>query len=550
MNAIRIKSQMERDKFNLKKSFILLSLIISVLSLSLYGSIKKKEKRIVENVSVVNVEVPVRVFYKGKPIDELKKGDFKLYEDGKLQKINGFWIKRKSITIIVDDLKENSEIIQKRKESSRYFVLVFRTTKLNKSLREGVTYIFEKVLRERDRLMIFVNNRTFILDNLKGKKRILELVLKMISKESKKARMRQVTEVEKIKTIIYRMRSELASGGGRSNPADEVRKMLGDYLKLWNEYKRRYLTPSINGYYNFAQYLDRIKGEKWVVNFYQMELFPRLKPTGEIVNYVKNLINNLRISDRGEDISYAQILSSLLVRINLSLNVSQDFPTKQISKLFYKVGAVFQTIFIKTQNSLLSNDIEYKRVSTDIENNFRELTRITGGDLISSNNIKKSLDKIVKKKDILYMLTYSPSDDKKGKIKVVTSDEKYRVVFDNNIRQDYIKNYFKKMEKKIPAVKILNAVFNQKKLKISINGFYLRKEGEKKLGKLKIHIKITDGFGNVRFDNEKILVSENRIFSISINFPKFKEGEYSCVISVIDLLTDKSDMKYITSETN
>lgn len=505
-----------------------------------------EKKRIVENVSVVNIEVPVRVFLKGEPVDNLKKEDFKLYEGGKLQKINGFWIKRKNISVSKDIREGKSGKSGNLK--SRYFVLVFRTTKFNKSLKNGISYVFNKVLRAEDRLMIFVNDRTFLLDDLRNKKNILDLVLKMVSRESKKARMRQLIVVEKIKTQINQMKLELAGFSSRGNPADELKKLLENYLAAWNEYKLQYLTPSLGNYYNFARYLEKIDGDKWVINFYQLEVFPKLKPSGEIINYVKSLIDGLRVSIRGEDIAYSQMLSNLLMRIDIALDVSSGFPTEQISKLFYKVGAVFHSIFIKTQSSMLSRDLEYRRVSTNIENNFRELTRITGGELISSNNIEKSLNKIVTKKDILYMLTYYPSDEKrKGEIKVVIKDKNYRVVYDNNIRQDYIKKYFKKMEKKIPTVKILYTIFSGKKLKVAINGFYLRKEGNKKLGKMKVHIKITDNSGNIRFDQEKILVTEKKLFSVSLGFPMFEKGEYSCIVSALDLLTDKSDMKYISA---
>ncbi len=62
------------------------------LSLSSQEEIKTTEK-----VSVVNIEVPVRVFYKGRAVDDLKKSDFKLYEGKERQEIHGFYkVKKKN----------------------------------------------------------------------------------------------------------------------------------------------------------------------------------------------------------------------------------------------------------------------------------------------------------------------------------------------------------------------------------------------------------------------------------------------------------------------
>ena len=59
--------------------------IIFLISCSLLTG----QETVQEEVSVVNIEVPVRVYYKGKPVPDLKKSDFLLYENGKLQEING-----------------------------------------------------------------------------------------------------------------------------------------------------------------------------------------------------------------------------------------------------------------------------------------------------------------------------------------------------------------------------------------------------------------------------------------------------------------------------
>ncbi|MFC2141258.1 hypothetical protein ACFLQP_03065, partial [Acidobacteriota bacterium] len=60
---------------------------------------EKEHEPIVEKVTVTNVEVPVRVLFKGKPVDDLTKADFTLFEDNQKMEINGFFVKRKKIKI-------------------------------------------------------------------------------------------------------------------------------------------------------------------------------------------------------------------------------------------------------------------------------------------------------------------------------------------------------------------------------------------------------------------------------------------------------------------
>ena len=56
--------------------FVCLILVFPVLS-------QDQDQRITEKVEVVQVEVPVRVFYKGEPVLDLTRDDFSLWENGK-----------------------------------------------------------------------------------------------------------------------------------------------------------------------------------------------------------------------------------------------------------------------------------------------------------------------------------------------------------------------------------------------------------------------------------------------------------------------------------
>jgi hypothetical protein len=85
----------------MKKFLFVISMLCFFIFLSANQDVIK------EKVEVVNVEVPVRVFLKGQPVDNLKKSDFKLYKDEILEQIreNGFFMKKKKIE--VEDVRAN-----------------------------------------------------------------------------------------------------------------------------------------------------------------------------------------------------------------------------------------------------------------------------------------------------------------------------------------------------------------------------------------------------------------------------------------------------------
>jgi len=499
---------------------------------------------ITETVNVTNFEVPVRVFLKGVLVDNLTKGDFSLYEDGKQQKINGFYILKKKIAVS-DDSSSNSK---KRVGKGRYFVLVFRISEFNNQLKKGLNYVFDKVLKKTDQLLIFINDKTLSVNNLENPLSTKEVVSKILHKESVKAKYRLTKIFNTINNELSVTEFNILTASSMARPGVETVKFLEKYIQIWDSYKKLYLTPSVDDYYNFARYLQKINKEKWVINFYQIEMFPKLKRYGEMMSRIRNQIGKLQGSSRGEDVYYSRKISNLLMKLNISLNATTDFPSDEISKLFYKVNTVFHSIFINTTKVILSKDVEFRKISSNLENSLREITKKTGGTLISSGNIAKSVEKLINKEDILYMLTYSPDGKKIGKIKIETRNPKYKVVYDNNMRDKYIKRYFKKKESLIPSVKIESVKLNGNKLSLNILDYYFRMENGKRLGKLKIHIRVANKSGKVFFNQRKVIVANKKNFKITLSLMNLEKGKYDVIVDVLDILTEKKDMKYLKKE--
>ncbi len=505
----------------MKKLLVLFILFFCFFSLGIFP----QEKEIREDMVVINVEVPVRVMHKGKPVDNLKKSDFRLFENGVEQVINGFYQVRKKIK------KQQFGLSSERVEEyePRYFVLVFRLYKKTNSVDKAVKYLFNNILIKSDKLLLFINDKTLYFDNILDKSEIIRVIDKDIRSESLAAKQRFEKAFQKVNQDLKNawFQSSLDGGGSFDGSARmnalEAKRFLENYEYILKEYRKKYLTPSIDVYYNFANHLEKIDIEKWVITFYQFEKFPTFKLSGRLR------------SQLGDRLNY----------IDRKIKMVNDFPSEEISKLFYKVNTTFHSLFFTTYENTNSRDLALTTISTDLENSFREITKITGGDLIVSNKLELSLEKIVEKEDVYYMLTYSPPvPGRSGKVSVQLENKKYDVHFDNNIRADYISRYLKNQELKLSAIKIKNCSFINKKLLITLEDIMMRKIKGKKRGRVKIHLLIKDKNGEKIFDQIKTIETSRSAIDFIIGLNWMEKGEFNLIIDVTDLLTGKSVFYY------
>jgi len=530
------------------KNYILFIFTLFIVFLASVSG-QAEEERIRENVSVVNVEVPVRVFFKGKPVDHLTRKDFKLYEDKKIQTINGFFLKRKKIKF------QNAKLITGRPEPeffpTRFFALIFRLSQYTSEIKRGIDYLFEKILMENDQVLVMVNDQVHLLNQSFSKTKKKAILDQLLRKESIRANQRLIAYFTKIqndlkttKTEII-MRQEKAEFQPMTTAPAQLVHFLKNYLITWKEYKRKYFLPDINRYYNFAKFLEKIYLEKWIINFYQIEMFPKLKQSSEWRQEIDQIMHEC-LAGNSEAIQYARMILNLLTEIDFELNAAIDFNADEISKLFYKVNATFHSIFCSTRKETSSLDLEYRKVSTDIENSLREITAKTGGSLIASNDLESALHTLSEREDIYYMLTYAPQNPQKtGKIKVAVNNKKYKVVYDNNIRANYIEEYLAKKRSGIPEVYIDKLSFTNKKLSVDVCNFQRQKNKIGKIGRINVRVRIKDEADLMVFNKSKILIPEKKVTNISIIFSWLKKGKYNIVVDVTDLLTGKTAMNFL-----
>lgn len=525
------------------KYVLTLSVLMLLLTAAPIFNLAQDQERIVEKVTVTNVEVPVRVLFKGKPVDDLTKDDFILYENKKKVQINGFYKIRKTLS-----LNQTGEA----KPEPRTFVLVFNVSNYNEYFEKALDHLFANILLPSDRLLVFANDTTREYPELKDKDAVKAQLVADLKEEGIKAKRRLLEYINRVETflnvhdfrrLVQETRNQNLQGRG---PADEMIDFMKKYFLTWSEYQQTYLIPRTDRFYFFARYLEKLKGRKWVFNFYQFEFFPRIRPGSQTWDRIRDLATELQQSNNPTHNAQANQIFTLFNKINSELALNARFPKDEISKLFYKVDATFHSFFIKSSSTAFLQDIEYDEVSSEVEHILKSITDITGGKNITSTDLVQSLETVKEVEDVYYMLTYVPKNRKKsGVLDIkIKRGKKYKALFDDNFRADWINDYFAKLEQKVktPDIKVGNFSFKDKLLVFTISDYMMTKIEGKMAGRLKVRIRITGANNNPLYDKSNYLTAQKKDIKISLpNFKTIIKGEYNFLIDVQDLVTGKED---------
>ncbi|MCJ7526448.1 MAG: hypothetical protein MUP71_14680 [Candidatus Aminicenantes bacterium] len=529
---------------NFKNASLLLLFCLAICA-ALAG---QTEEPIKESVSVVNVEVPVRVFANGQSISGLNKEDFEISEDGRAQQINGFYFFHKKINADPETLEGLSP---DQKSVGRYFVLIFRIYDCNEDLEKGLAYLFDSILQPEDQVFVMANNRTLMIDKLATEPGAQEKILELLRSESQGAHNQMLSALRSIEQSVDMTKFRVTLRSPNSLGPDYVNGFLDMYLKVWQDFKRRFLSLELDKFYYFSRHLQNIKKEKWVLNFYQLEQFPKIAIDSEMQRILRNYVRSLEESDNPTLIAQGRIINKLMQNIEMEMLVAKDFPSEEVSKLFYKVNATFHSFFIRGLFDSGNQELQFRDVASDIENSLKALTEATGGTLTTSNKIAEALASVSEKSDDYYVLTYEPTSRKKiGNIKVKVKGKRYDVLYDNNIRADYISAYLKKKEAENPTVKITELSFQGGKLSFAIGDFSMARVNGETAGMLAVRIRVKNADGQSFFDQNKTLQTDKKRISLSLNFNFLAADKYDIIVDVLDQVSGKTCTEVIQPQVN
>jgi hypothetical protein len=390
-------------------------------------------QQITEESTVINVEIPVRVFQDGNFVENLTIDDFEIFEQGIPQKIEAVYLVKKKTV-------ERSE--EKRRFSpatSRTFFLFFEISEYTPKIGDAIDYFHEHVLVPGDNLIVVTPMGTY---------RMRSGVMEYQTRAEMAGQLKKILRDEAmignaeyrgaIQELIGIAKSLATAGvddiGSSSQHMDEFVSGAYDWMPLEKQLMKyqtildrveKLRKVDQQKLLDFAEILRNKEGQKCVFLIYQREYIPQIEP--QILN---------RFIAEYQD--YPHILRGLYRMVETSyrkISFDVDLVKQAFADSSISIHFLFLTPPIKHVNG-----VYFQERSEDIYGAFREMAEATGGFIDSSANAVASLRKAINASENYYLLYYSPQsyekDGKFRKISVRIKGRDYKVIH----RQGYYAN--------------------------------------------------------------------------------------------------------------
>ncbi len=369
-----------------------------------------------EEVTVINVEVPVRVYKDGKFVEGLTKDDFIVYEDGVPQKILAVYlIKKKSI-------KYREEEVIIRPQVHRTFFLIFRLHTYTTMLNQGLDYFVRKVIAPGDVLYILTPWRTYHLKKealvRMPRAKLASQLKALVRRDLMLANSRYRHLIEEARGIVAGLKGSLEAQSQTErtfyDTTGNIEYLLGRYEQILEELEK---IAGLNEkvFVNFAKLLKSIPGNKYAFIFYQREFLPQISPQ-TLTTYM-----SLFQDKPGIYMKIQQLFTFYYKPIWKK--------EKLIEKYFADSGASLHFIYMKTERE---PDEYAEDISNEFYNAFTAIAEATGGGVYTTYNPSQGFEKALQESEHYYLIYYRPSNTKLDgsfrKITVKVKGKGYKVL--------------------------------------------------------------------------------------------------------------------------
>ena len=360
--------------------------------------------------SAVNIEVPVRVFKAGRFVDGLTLADFEVLEDGRPQKIEAFYLVKKTI------IERSEEPRAFAPRTARHFYLIFELGDYDARVLEALDYFVKSVLLPGDNLTLVTPLKTYRMKGelfgLVGRKNIYDQIAGLLRRDigigysESREILAEMTDLARVIASDVRSRDAVAGTLDATlvEPvmtvpvesafnAASIEVQLMNYSTLLDRLANLRVVDQAK-LLGFAEHLKNQAGQKGVFFFYQRELLPKIDP---------RIVDELaaKYSQRPE---ITQSLETIfgLERRDLSVNVDL------VTKAYADAAAAIHFLHI-TRPAERPEGIRMEERSEDIFAPFLEMARVTGGYAASTANVAEAMRTAVEASENYYLLYYTPA---------------------------------------------------------------------------------------------------------------------------------------------
>jgi len=344
-------------------------------SFSMLSNLSFPQEEHVERV--VSIEVPVRVYKKGRFVRNLSIQDFMLLEDGKPQRIDAVYLINKE-TIEREEKHEEAVKTREPEIESRNFVLVFEIRHYLPKLNEVLDYFFNKVMLPGDSLKVYTPVRAYSI-----KEEAFKVLPKQKIADQLKAKLRKdiVTGAADYRSLYEQVRKIVNTEGLRPKPL-----MCMDILRKMKELQQ----IDVSKLTQLAKSLKQTEGQKHVFLFYQQQRLP--------------------IPDFIDVFQKMELLTSIPQHMEV---IKTAFSDASISGHFvFITKKPSDELDITRMTNYADQEIKMEDSSGEIFRAFNDLAKATGGLTESSANVAVAFQKTVEASENYYLVYYAPKDYK------------------------------------------------------------------------------------------------------------------------------------------
>ncbi len=381
--------------------------------------------------AVINIEIPVRVFKGDVFIDNLTLDDFELYEDGKRQKVEAFYLVKKTI---IERREESKEFAPR---TARHFFLFFELGDYDAKIIQALDYFVKTVLLPGDNLTLVTPMKTYRMKGelfgLVGREKTYAQVIGLLRRDiqigysESRAILAEMTDLARVMASDIRAGDTGTETSGTAlvdpltaAPVDTpYQGAFEEKLMHYSTLLERLASLRVVDQKKLLAFADRLKdieGQKGVFFFYQREFTPKIDP--RLVDMLAT-----KYSQR-PDITQSLDTIFGLEKRESSLNVDV------VTKAYADASASIHFLHIARPAERIAG-IRMEEQSEDIFGPFLEMARATGGYAASSANIAEAMRSAVEASENYYLLYYTPADYRADgrfhKVTVKVGNGTYRV---------------------------------------------------------------------------------------------------------------------------
>ncbi len=367
---------------------------------------------LIESASVINIEVPVRVFHDGTFVGDLTLADFEVHEDGVKQKLDAVYLVNKKTVARRDEKRAFTP------DTSRTFYLFFEVRKYTQSLHQAIQFFMENVFLPEDDLILISPSKTYRLKAIakegRTREEIQEEIRELLRPDAAlgnsefRSTLADMTEISREFRSFFQILM-----GDQEGELDEgeltymKNKLLVDYVGLTARLRTLRQADELR-LLDLARYLDRQDGQNLVFMFYEKKLIPQIDP------YLwDRLLNMLDTTQYMQEVVNQVIKDNAREEYLDHTKIAQAFADTSTSVHFLHVSPIPENV----------PDVSMREAGSETFKVLAAISNATGGYAASSANPDSLFRAALAASENYYLLYYTPKNyTGDGKFKYIRVD--------------------------------------------------------------------------------------------------------------------------------